>query len=510
MAALRLRAASQSLERDLPKARGADEDHRAGRAGRWIGCGRQNHLRATLRCGVWNACALSAATAVTSLDQSVPHTSRPSVAVIGGGPAGLMAAEVLAAGNAAVTVYEGMPSPGRKFLLAGRGGLNLTHSESLHSFLTRYGWAEPHLKPAIEAFPPEALRAWSAGLGQPTFVGTSGRVFPEALKTSPLLRAWLRRLAAFGVTVKLRHRWTGWDADGRLTFIHGDATVSVASPATVLALGGASWPHLGSDGAWVDILSSAGADVAPLRPANCGFLADWSPHFRDRFAGQPLKRLALSCGSLRVRGEAMITRTGLEGGGLYALSACLRDDIAASGIANLYIDLRPDLTRNTLIRRLESTRGKQSISTHLRKAVKLSPAAIGLLNEAAAPRRVSALTTEEVADLIKAVPVRLTATAPIARAISTAGGIAFDGLDEHFMLRARPGVFAAGEMLDWEAPTGGYLLQAAFATGAAAARGVLRWLATHVGDPKDTTASLAAAPHSARPPLDGEGRPQRS
>ncbi|MFM9847547.1 MAG: TIGR03862 family flavoprotein [Hyphomicrobiaceae bacterium] len=409
----------------------------------------------------------------------MPHSSRPSIAVVGGGPAGLMAAEVLAVGGAAVTLYDRMPSLGRKFLLAGRGGLNLTHSESLDGFLSRYGWAAPHLKAAIAAFPPDALRAWSAELGQPTFVGTSGRVFPAALKTSPLLRAWLRRLAASGVTVKPRHRWTGWDADGRLTFVHGDSTVALPSQATVLALGGASWPHLGSDGAWVDTLASAGAGIAPLRPANCGFLVDWSPLFRDRFAGQPLKRLALSCGSLRVRGEAMITRAGLEGGGLYALSACLRDDIAASGAANLYIDLRPDLTRNSLIRRLDSTRGKQSISTHLRKSIRLSPAAIGLLNEAvaASPRRLSALTPEETADLIKSVPIRLTATAPIARAISTAGGIAFASLDEHFMLRARPGVFAAGEMLDWEAPTGGYLLQATFATGAAAARGALRWIA---------------------------------
>lgn len=406
----------------------------------------------------------------------MPHTSRPSVAVIGGGPAGLMAAEVLSAAGAAVTVYDRMPSVGRKFLLAGRGGLNLTHSEDIDRLLARYSEAEPHLRAAIQAFSPEALRAWSAELGQPTFVGTSGRVFPEALKTSPLLRAWLRRLAASGVTVMPSHRWTGWDTDGRLTFRHGDTTVAVPSSATILALGGASWPHLGSDGAWVDTLASAGADVAPLRPANCGFLVDWSPIFRDRFAGQPLKRLALSFGSMRVRGEAMITRTGLEGGGVYAVSACARDDIAASGTAVLYIDLRPDLTRNTLIRRLNSARGKQSISTHLRKAVKLSPAAIGLLNEAAAPRRLSALTPEETADLIKTVPVRLTATAPIARAISTAGGIAFASLDERLMLRSRPGVFVAGEMLDWEAPTGGYLLQAVFATGAAAAHGALRWI----------------------------------
>jgi uncharacterized flavoprotein (TIGR03862 family) len=239
----------------------------------------------------------------------------------------------------------------------------------------------------------------------------------------------------------------------------------------------ASWPHLGGDGTWVDTLAEAGADIAPLRPANCGFLVDWSPIFRDRFAGQPLKRLALSCGSLREKGEARITRTGLEGGGIYALSTCLRDDIAASGTANLYIDLRPDLTHNVLTRRLDAARGKQSFSTHLRKAVKLSPAAIGLLNEAAAPRRLSALTPEETAHLIKAVPIRLTGTAPIARAISTAGGVTFASVDEHLMLRARPGVFLAGEMLDWEAPTGGYLLQATFATATAAARGALHWLA---------------------------------
>jgi uncharacterized flavoprotein (TIGR03862 family) len=410
-------------------------------------------------------------------DDAVPNPSRPSVAVIGGGPAGLMAAEVLSAGGAAVTIYERMPSPARKFLLAGRGGLNLTHSEALDRFLDRYGTAAPHLKPAIEAFPPDALRAWSAGLGQPTFVGTSGRVFPTALKTSPLLRAWLKRLAASGVTLLTRHRWNGWDTDGNLTFIHAEATVTARPDATLLALGGASWPHLGADGTWIDTLSTAGAEVAPLRPANSGFLADWSPVFRQRFAGQPLKRLALSFGDRRARGEAMITSTGLEGGGLYALSSHLRDAIAAQGHAILHIDLRPDITHADLIRRLGAERGTQSLSTHLRKALKLTPADVGLLNEIAGPRRLSTLTPEDTAALIKAIPIRLTGTAPIARAISTAGGVAFASLDEHFMLRTRPGVFVAGEMLDWEAPTGGYLLQATFATAAAAARGALRWLA---------------------------------
>ncbi len=392
-----------------------------------------------------------------------------------------MAAEVLSAGGAAVTIYERMPSPARKFLLAGRGGLNLTHSEPLDLFLTRYGAAAPDLKAAVDAFPPGALRAWSAGLDQPTFVGSSGRIFPEALKTSPLLRAWLRRLAASGVALHTRHRWTGWDASGNLTFVHGETTITARPDATILALGGASWPHLGADGSWVDTLTATGAGIAPLRPANSGFLAGWSPVFRDRFAGHPLKRLALSLGGVRVRGEATITSTGLEGGGLYALSSQLREAIARHGHAILHIDLRPDLAQTDIARRLDAGRGKQSISTHLRKALKLAPAAIGLLNEALPPRRLSTLTPQETAALIKAVPVRLTATAPIARAISTAGGVTFASLDEHFMLRTRPGVFLAGEMLDWEAPTGGYLLQATFATGLAAARGALRWLASRPG-----------------------------
>lgn len=387
-----------------------------------------------------------------------------------------MAAETLSAGGAIVTVYERMPSPARKFLLAGRGGLNLTHSEPFASFLDRYGAAAPHLKAALDAFPPDALRTWSAGLDQPTFIGSSGRVFPASLKTSPLLRAWLRRLAASGVTLATRHRWSGWDDGDNLTFLHGDTTVTARADAAVLALGGASWPHLGSDGTWSDALNAAGAEVAPLRPANSGFLVDWSPTFRERFAGQPLKRLALSFGDARVRGEAMITSTGLEGGGLYALSSHLREAIAAQGHAILHIDLRPDITPADLVRRLGAERGKQSLSTFVRKALKLTPADIGLLHEAAAPRRLSALTPEDMAALIEALPIRLSGTAPIARAISTAGGVTFASLDERFMLRTRPGVFLAGEMLDWEAPTGGYLLQATFATGIAAARGALNWL----------------------------------
>jgi uncharacterized flavoprotein (TIGR03862 family) len=401
-----------------------------------------------------------------------------SAAVIGGGPAGLMAAEVLAGGGAAVTVYERMPSLGRKFLLAGRGGLNLTHSEELERLLGRYGAAGPRLRAAIEALPPSALRAWAEGLGQPTFVGSSGRVFPQAMKASPLLRAWLRQLDGLGVQFKLRHHWKGWDDAGQLVFDAPEGPVTVQADATVLALGGASWPRLGSDGDWVTPLTQAGVEVALLRPANCGFIAGWSEIFRSRFAGQPLKRIELTFGDHKVRGEAIVTQTGLEGGGIYALSAPLREAIARSGEEILNIDLRPDITPAELEKRLAAPRGKQSLSTFLRKAANLSPPEIGLLHEAtiSSAERLSAKSHAALAALIKAVPVRLTGIAPIARAISTAGGIAFDEVDENFMLRQRPGVFVAGEMLDWEAPTGGYLLQACFATGAAAGRGVLEWV----------------------------------
>jgi uncharacterized flavoprotein (TIGR03862 family) len=404
-----------------------------------------------------------------------------NVAVIGAGPAGLMAAEVLAQGGANVTLYDAMPSAGRKFLMAGRGGLNLTHSEALPEFLARYDAARSHLAPAIEAFPPHALCAWSEALGQPTFVGSSGRVFPQAFKASPLLRAWLRRLDAMGVKFAFRHRWAGWDSHGRLLFQTSDAARVVGARATVLALGGASWPRLGSDGAWMETLAAKGVTVSPLRPANCGFTVAWSEIFRNRFEGQPLKGAALSFGPHALRGEAMITRTGIEGGAVYALSAPLRERIIATGEATLNIALRPDLEMSDLIARLSAPKGKQSVSNWLRKAAHLSPVAIGLLQEAAiiSGASLSLLSPASLAGLINAVPIRLNGIAPIARAISTAGGIAFDELDADFMIRRLPGVFAAGEMLDWEAPTGGYLLQGSFATGAAAGRGVLKWLQTH-------------------------------
>jgi len=389
-----------------------------------------------------------------------------------------MAAEVLAHGGAGVTVYDAMPSVGRKFLLAGRGGLNLTHSEALPEFLARYGKAMPQLTPAIDAFPPDRLRQWSEALGQPTFVGSSGRVFPEAFKASPLLRAWLRRLDSIGVQFALRHRWTGWDGDGRLSFVTADGPRVVDADATVLALGGASWPRLGSDGGWVETLAPKGVTISPLRPANCGFTVAWSDIFRDRFEGQPLKGAAFSFGVHTLRGEAVITRTGIEGGAIYALSADLREAVIASGEATLHIALRPDLETSDLSARLSMPRGKQSFSNWLRKAAHLSPVGIGLLQEAAMASGValSSLSAASLAGLINAVPVELTGIAPIARVISTAGGISFDELDAGFMIRRLPGVFAAGEMLDWEAPTGGYLLQASFATGVAAGRGALRWL----------------------------------
>jgi uncharacterized flavoprotein (TIGR03862 family) len=405
-------------------------------------------------------------------------TTSQYVAVIGAGPAGLMAAEVLARGGAYVIVYDAMPSAGRKFLMAGRGGLNLTHSEPMPQFLARYREATPHLKAAIEAFPPQALRDWSETLGQETFVGSSGRVFPKAFKASPLLRAWLRRLESIGVELTPRVRWIGWDEQGCLGFETPHGARAIKPSATVLALGGASWPRLGSDGAWTEILAAKGVKISPLRPANCGFAVPWSDIFRDRFEGQPLKGLALTFGEYTVRGEAIVTRTGIEGGAVYALSAELREAILRDGQATLNIALRPELESSELTAKLSAAKGKQSFSNFLRKAANLSPVAIGLLQEAAkaSGMSLSSLSPVDLARLIQAVPVQLNGVSPIVRAISTAGGIAFDELDSDLMLRRVPSVFAAGEMLDWEAPTGGYLLQASFATGAVAGRGALKWL----------------------------------
>lgn len=404
-----------------------------------------------------------------------PAPAPKSVIVIGGGPAGLMAAEALASAGVSVTVHERMPSVARRLLMAGRGGLNLTHSEPLEAFIGRYGAASARLRPLIEAFPPAALTAWAEGLGQPVFTGSSGRVFPKSLKASPLLRAWLARLDDLGVIIRTRSDWRGWDETGALVFRQADGSLETARPdATVLALGGASWPRLGSDGGWVEALDGAGVAVTPMRPANCGFTLAWSETFAGRFAGQPLKGIALTFEGRTVRGEAMITAAGIEGGAVYALSAALREAVGARGSAMLGVDLRPDQTRANLTARLSRPRGGQTLTSWLRKTLNLSPVAIGLLREAAGrdlPPEAGAL-----ASLIKAAPLTLTGVAPIARAISTAGGVALEAVDEGLMLRARPGVFVAGEMLDWEAPTGGYLLQASFATGLAAARAARRFV----------------------------------
>jgi uncharacterized flavoprotein (TIGR03862 family) len=403
----------------------------------------------------------------------------PSVAVIGGGPAGLMAAEVLATAGAAVTVFERMPTVGRKLQVAGRGGLNLTHSEPLDAFLDRYGDARPRLAAAIERFDPAALRGWSEGLGEATFVGSSGRVFPVGLRATQLLRAWLVRLATLGVELRTRHTWLGWSDDGALRFANaaGDA-VLVAAEACVLALGGASWPRTGSDGAWVSHLESAGIEVRPLRPANCGFVVGWTEAFRARFAGAPVKDVALTYGGATGRGDIVITDDGIEGGPVYALSSRLRDAIEVDGSAVLRIDLFPDASDDDLAARLDRRRPKDSLATGLRRAG-VPAAAIGLLREVTGNR--VPVDAMELAALVRSLPLRLTASRPIERAISTAGGVAFDALDHRFMLRDRPGTFVAGEMVDWEAPTGGYLLQAAFATGVAAAEGAIAWLGEQAG-----------------------------
>jgi uncharacterized flavoprotein (TIGR03862 family) len=398
-----------------------------------------------------------------------------AVAIIGGGPAGLMAAETLAASGHEVTIYDRMPSVGRKFLLAGRGGLNLTHSEPLDHFLSRYGAAAEWVRPMLDAFSPADLMAWCEGLGQPVFTGSSGRVFPKSFKSSPVLRAWLNRLAGLGVHFAPRHEWLGFTDAGALRFARPEGEVTVEADATLLALGGASWPRLGSDGGWTTPLAALGVTITPLKPANCGFFVGWSEIMRQRHAGEPLKRLALSFEGARVRGEAIITETGLEGGAIYALSAPLRDAIERDGTAVVHIDLRPDLSQDEVAENLRRPRGKTSVSTFLHRAAGLSPPAIALLRESTGGPLPNA--PHHLAGLIKAVPLTLTGTRPIARAISSAGGIARDEVDQGLMLKKRPGLFVAGEMLDWEAPTGGYLLQACFSSGRLAAQGIAAWLA---------------------------------
>ncbi|KQW36898.1 TIGR03862 family flavoprotein [Rhizobacter sp. Root404] len=407
------------------------------------------------------------------------------VAVVGGGPAGLMAAEVLAAGGVRVDLFDAMPSVGRKFLLAGKGGLNLTHSEPLDPFLDRYAARRPALDPLLRGFGPAELRAWALGLGVSTFVGSSGRVFPTDLKAAPLLRAWLHRLRAAGVVFHMRHRWAGWVQGGaspsRLRFATPAGEAVAEADAVVLALGGGSWARLGSDGAWVPWLQARGVDVAPLRPSNCGFdvAPSWTEFFRTRFAGQPLKNVALSLvgpngPAHRQAGEFVITEGGVEGSLVYALSGPARDAIAAHGDALVHIDLLPQRDAAFVQAEVARPRGSRSLSTHLKSRLGLDGVKAALLHELL-PREVIA-DPLRLAQAIKALPLRLGAARPLDEAISSAGGVRFEALDAGLMLGALPGVFCAGEMLDWEAPTGGYLLTACFASGVAAAQGALRHL----------------------------------
>ena len=402
----------------------------------------------------------------------------PSVVIIGGGPAGLMAAEVLAAGGVQVDLYDAKPSVGRKFLLAGKGGLNLTHSEDFEPFLSRFGERAAQIEALLRAFDGPALREWAAGLGIETFVGTSGRVFPKDLKAAPLLRAWLHRLREAGVRFHMRSRWLGWNEQGALRMQGHNGEFTLTPQATVLALGGASWPQLGSDGAWVPWLTEQGADVAPLKSANCGFdVAGWSPLFAQKFAGQPVKPVALSVEGtdFHRQGEFVITATGIEGSLVYAASRVIRERIEQDGQCRVLLDLLPSHDAEKVLAEVTRGRGSRSMSTHLKSRLNIEGLKSGLLHEM--------LSKDEyhdgalVARTLKAMPITLVGTRPVAEAISTAGGVRFESLTEQLMLRSKPGLFCAGEMLDWEAPTGGYLLTVSMASGRGVGRGVLEFLA---------------------------------
>jgi uncharacterized flavoprotein (TIGR03862 family) len=397
------------------------------------------------------------------------------VAVIGAGPAGLMAAEMLSAAGVQVDVYDSMPSAGRKFLLAGKGGLNLTHSEPFDSFASRYGARRSQVEPILRQFDAPALREWVHGLGIATFVGTSGRVFPTDMKAAPLLRAWLHRLRAAGVQFHMRHRFRGWGADGALRFDAPTGEESVTADAAVLALGGASWSRLGSDGAWVPLLEERGVEVAPLAPSNCGFDVrnGWSEHFASRFAGQPFKSVAIRFGTFHRQGEFVATAGGVEGSLVYAVSALLRDEIAAKGSATFELDLLPAKTVDQVRAEVAHPRGSRSLSSHLKGRLHLDGIKMAILHELLPKDAMH--DPVRLASAIKGLPVTVAAARPIDEAISTAGGVRFAALDDNLMLKAMPGVFCAGEMLDWEAPTGGYLLTACFASGRAAGEGVLAW-----------------------------------
>ena len=413
----------------------------------------------------------------------MPDTSpsRPRVAIIGGGPAGLIAAETLLAHGADVELFDAMPSVGRKFLLAGVGGMNITHSEPRAPFLARYGRREAELTPIIDAFDAAALRDWVHGLGIDTFVGSSGKVFPTGMKAAPLLRAWLTRLRDAGLRIHVRHRWLGWDAGDGLHFATPDGECVRHADAVLLALGGGSWAKLGSDGKWLPLLQDRGVAVAELQPSNCGFDAHWSAHFREKFAGSALKNVALTfrdaCGQpLTRRGECVVSAHGIEGNLVYAFSAAIRDEINAHGSATVLLDLAPDRDLPRLQGELQRGRGAASLSNHLRKQCGIDGVRAGLLRELLDKDSFNDMARLAVA--IKALPLTLRAARPLDEAISSAGGVRFDAVDSRLMLCALPGVFVAGEMLDWEAPTGGYLLTACFASGRAAAQGMLEWLST--------------------------------
>lgn len=404
-------------------------------------------------------------------------SAKKSVAIIGAGPAGLMAAEVLSQAGLAVDIFDAMPSAGRKFLMAGKGGMNITHAEPFAQFLSRYGERQAELEPLLTEFTPDALRTWVKGLGIDTFVGSSDRVFPTDMKAAPLLRAWLHRLRANGVHLHMRHRWLGW-ANHALRFDTPNGERVIAADATLLALGGASWPQLGSTGLWVDLLTARGIEIAPLRPANCGFETGWSDYFRQRFAGQPLKSVNLAFTdahgkSIRQQGELTVSDYGLEGGLIYAVSAPLRDQIAIKGSVTITLDLLPNRSLQNILDRLSAARGKDSLSNHLRKRLGIEGIKAALLREILDPAAMADPT--RLATALKSLPITLYAPRPIQEAISSAGGVIFPELNQGLMLRKLPGVFCAGEMLDWEAPTGGYLLTACLASGRAAAQGALNW-----------------------------------
>ena len=393
-----------------------------------------------------------------------------------------MAAEVLSQGGVKVEVFDAMPSAGRKFLMAGKGGMNITHAEPIDAFISRYGNRHSQMAPLLDTLSPQALRDWIHGLGIETFVGSSRRVFPTDMKAAPLLRAWLHRLREAGVSFHMRHRWLGWDAHDRLRFATPETEKLLKADAVVLALGGGSWAQLGSDGAWLPLLEQRSVSVAALKPANCGFEIGWSEHFSSRFAGQHLKTIALSYTDKDAiehhkAGELMITATGVEGSLIYAFSAGLRDKIAASGEALIYLDLLPDKNKQQVINDIAHPRGSKSMASHLQSRLGIKGVKAGLLREVLAAQDFS--NPQRLGATIKALPLRLKATRPLNEAISSAGGVMFEDIDEQLMLRKLPGVFCAGEMLDWEAPTGGYLLTGCFASGKAAGLGVLAWLGDH-------------------------------